>query len=202
MKKLLAAAAFAALSIAAPSQAATLVINSDGKLTGATGVQVGSDLYNVSFTTGTCAGNFSGCDSSSDFTFKTSDDAFAAVSALASQVFAGIYDTNGGLTCSSRISPFCDVIVPYQVFVSGSVFEAFRNNDVEFDDFLYSGNSFPVDQALGVNGRFAVFSFTGPASVTAPVPEPSTWAMMMVGFGAIGASMRRRRRVSSIAQMA
>lgn len=31
----------------------------------------------------------------------------------------------------------------------------------------------------------------------AAVPEPATWAMMLVGFGAIGASMRRRRRVSA-----
>jgi hypothetical protein len=37
--------------------------------------------------------------------------------------------------------------------------------------------------------------------VTAAVPEPGTWAMMLLGFGAIGASMRRRRRVSAIAQM-
>lgn len=28
-----------------------------------------------------------------------------------------------------------------------------------------------------------------------PVPEPATWAMMIAGFGAIGAAMRRRRRV-------
>ena len=25
------------------------------------------------------------------------------------------------------------------------------------------------------------------------VPEPATWAMMMLGFGAMGASLRRRR---------
>jgi len=27
------------------------------------------------------------------------------------------------------------------------------------------------------------------------VPEPGTWAMMLVGFGAIGVGMRRRRRI-------
>ena len=34
------------------------------------------------------------------------------------------------------------------------------------------------------------------------VPEPGTWAMMLLGFGAIGVAMRRRRRVSTLAQAA
>ena len=29
---------------------------------------------------------------------------------------------------------------------------------------------------------------------TGAVPEPSTWAMMLLGFGAVGAAMRRRRK--------
>lgn len=32
------------------------------------------------------------------------------------------------------------------------------------------------------------------SGVVAPVPEPATWAMMIVGFGLIGAAMRRRTR--------
>lgn len=31
-------------------------------------------------------------------------------------------------------------------------------------------------------------------TVNAPVPEPSTWAMMLFGFGALGFAMRRRRK--------
>ncbi len=31
------------------------------------------------------------------------------------------------------------------------------------------------------------------AAVTAAVPEPATWAMMLVGFGAVGYAMRRRK---------
>jgi hypothetical protein len=34
------------------------------------------------------------------------------------------------------------------------------------------------------------------------VPEPGTWAMMLVGFGAVGFSMRRRNAVSARPQMA
>lgn len=42
----------------------------------------------------------------------------------------------------------------------------------------------------GVNPRLP-FSF---AFVVGGVPEPSTWAMMLVGFGAIGLALRRQRR--------
>lgn len=34
------------------------------------------------------------------------------------------------------------------------------------------------------------------------VPEPGTWAMMLLGFGAIGFAMRRGRRVKAIPQVA
>lgn len=33
-----------------------------------------------------------------------------------------------------------------------------------------------------------------PATVDAAVPEPATWAMMLLGFGAIGFAMRRRKQ--------
>jgi hypothetical protein len=36
----------------------------------------------------------------------------------------------------------------------------------------------------------------------APVPEPATWAMMLVGFGVVGAAMRRTRRKQSLPQLA
>jgi hypothetical protein len=35
------------------------------------------------------------------------------------------------------------------------------------------------------------------AFLLTPVPEPSTWAMMIVGFGAAGAALRRRRTVTA-----
>ena len=34
----------------------------------------------------------------------------------------------------------------------------------------------------------------GNIAAVGTVPEPSTWAMMLIGFGAVGSAMRRRRR--------
>ena len=38
------------------------------------------------------------------------------------------------------------------------------------------------------------------AAVEGAVPEPATWAMMLIGFGAMGVSLRRRRRTSNLLQ--
>jgi len=38
--------------------------------------------------------------------------------------------------------------------------------------------------------------------VNGAVPEPATWAMMLLGFGAMGLSMRRRRRATYLPQIA
>lgn len=40
------------------------------------------------------------------------------------------------------------------------------------------------------------------AEVNSAVPEPATWAMILLGFGAIGGSMRRRRNTQLMPQLA
>jgi hypothetical protein len=52
-----------------------------------------------------------------------------------------------------------------------------------------------VFQAVNPPRTFAnvQFDFLGVNGVTGAVPEPATWALMIVGFGAVGATMRRRR---------
>jgi len=42
-------------------------------------------------------------------------------------------------------------------------------------------------------------AITASTAIPAAVPEPATWMMMLVGFGAIGASIRLRRRRSAMA---
>lgn len=46
----------------------------------------------------------------------------------------------------------------------------------------------------GVAGPDAVYSSTATFErITAPIPEPATWALMIAGFGGAGAVLRRRR---------
>jgi hypothetical protein len=65
--------------------------------------------------------------------------------------------------------------------------------EVEYDDFAVRY------QSLGANGEG---SGTGVGTLTPAVPEPGTWAMMLLGFGATGVAMRRGRRKALLPQLA
>ena len=45
-----------------------------------------------------------------------------------------------------------------------------------------------------LDGREPITGHLGPAPIAGAVPEPSTWAMMMLGFGSLGFMAYRRRR--------
>ncbi len=68
------------------------------------------------------------------------------------------------------------------------------NLAVAAGDILSFRFSKSVGQQFGsLAGIGAVIDFT--PNATGAVPEPATWGMMILGFGAIGASMRRRKPV-------
>jgi len=56
------------------------------------------------------------------------------------------------------------------------------------------GNTLMLNYAASSN--VAVYS-TKDKPFDVPVPEPATWAMMILGFGGVGAMIRRRRQVLS-----
>jgi hypothetical protein len=60
-----------------------------------------------------------------------------------------------------------------------------------------------VGVGTGPNINFERQNSINVASVTGAVPEPGTWAMMLIGFGGMGVAMRRRRRTGAqLAQVA
>jgi hypothetical protein len=56
--------------------------------------------------------------------------------------------------------------------------------------------------SVGFETRANTPIIAGAAASVGAVPEPSTWAMMLFGFGAVGFSMRRRRTIKLFASHA
>ena len=97
-------------------------------------------------------------------------------------------------------------------------------NTISFLDRVGNTIASVTGAALGtpaLTPQFVTFSFTGTdqgvgsvqfASTSnafeidniaiAPVPEPATWAMMILGFGVVGFAMRRRRGVATTVRFA
>ena len=75
-----------------------------------------------------------------------------------------------------------------------------------FNFMFNSGSSSSITLALSdltATHSFNDFAFDdvslqGPVPGTAAVPEPSTWSMMLIGFGALGVAVRRRRRKAPV----
>lgn len=188
-------AALAATMLCGTGYAATPIV-SGGMLTGATGVTVGSlGIYDVGFFE-TCAGAFGTC-SASNFDFHNGSDATVAAQALLDQVFldtsAGQFDSMPNLTAGCP-RDFCNALVPYSA-INPPVFQynAASNGTAEIVDYVVYGNGSPSGTDNSIFSTYAHFTRTGDVVVAGPVPEPATWAMMILGFGMLGATMRRRK---------
>lgn len=96
-----------------------------------------------------------------------------------------------------------------------SIFQVSQNNNIDFTSVTFNGTSFDIAssgdvefrflqglaispglQTLGINGvSGGNGSYAGTFSVAtlAAIPEPASWALMLLGFGAVGSTLRRRR---------
>ena len=201
MKKFLTIAMAAAGLWAVPASAATLVLNDDGRLTGAVGVDIGGSLFDVEFVDGTCAEVFGVCATSS-FTFQTQAGALAAANALGDQVLLngmlGNFDTDLTATIGcDATNTNCRFIVPYSVQAVGNIQQL---NNVSFLNRpgLDAIVTTPLGANVSTNGESVFARFSPAVVVPGAVPEPSTWLMMLLGFGAIGATLRRRKTRTSL----
>jgi hypothetical protein len=181
-----AGAMLAAVVSAGPATAATPVVVG-GKLTGATGVDVGGTLYDVAFVDGSCTSLFTGCDAASDFAFQTLAGAQAARNALLTQVLIGTYDSDPGLTAGCSLgSTTCIVYVPYGVSGANVLFASLTNGSA-------SNSSGDGLQTASLDlGQFTGQTYARFLLAATSVPEPASWAMMLLGFAGIGLALRRR----------
>ena len=202
-----------ALCASSVSGAATLIVDPSGELTGASGVNVGGTLYDVSFVGGTCADAFGVCDSA-HFDFTTASDALAASQALMDQVFIdgpdGQFDSQPSLTIGCSNWAHCTALTPYDTgtvlacapyapCVVPVVYAGWAQNiDITGNGGVTSDNarvsSINRDAPSDYPDQFIWARWTSSPS---SVPEPSTWAMMLFGFGALGFQMRCARMSSA-----
>lgn len=68
--------------------------------------------------------------------------------------------------------------------------------------FLFSGLDQTLVGGFQMSSTQNAFEIDNIAMTTGGVPEPTTWAMMLLGFGAVGFTMRRRKSTSALTQLA
>jgi hypothetical protein len=91
------------------------------------------------------------------------------------------------------------------VTFNGTNFNILSTGQQEFRNLLNqtltTGASNTINVA-GTTGGNAAFNGTISFANVAAVPEPGTWALMLLGFGAVGWSMRRRQGGAHLLQAA
>jgi hypothetical protein len=177
MRKIaLALAAVAALSIAAPAEATVITTS-----------------YSV---IGTGSGTFSlACDNSDPLGAACTLTALNFV--LGSTTFT---TSNAGMVLGSLDSNFL-----YTQVIGGNVSGV---NTVlagaALDDFAFlvhpadTLQTFPLVYSFAGGQQVQQGSITITQVASASVPEPASWAMMLLGFGVIGLAMRRRKKVVNL----
>lgn len=75
----------------------------------------------------------------------------------------------------------------------GTVNVAGASDGVAFAGWQHTSAIGRIDIVNASDNGFVIAAQSG-LFQTAAIPEPSTWAMLIMGFGAVGATLRRRRR--------
>ena len=187
MRKFIYAAAAAALSFSATANAAPLVL-SPTVVTSVTPPASGTfgNSFNPTPTTPIALGLFT-----DNFVIDLTNNSLTNGGLISVSLGGG---NNIDFTCQA-----CSVRLDSTLFslMSTGTLDVFTLNPT----LLTAGQ-----HTLSVTGNIVTgpsASYSGTINFAVPgVPEPATWAMMLLGFGGIGLTMRRRRQAPAFAQIA
>lgn len=207
MKFLMGAAVVAMVGLSSPGTAAVLLTDpgSDADTTTITysdpvlpaGTEITDQYADLGVTFGGTGKIFTG---DGGYTSVVGGDYADSFSAPNQNGVASVYDFTflGPVSMAGAIFEFnVGTTATFQTLLGGTVVESFvyANTDCcSSPEFIgFSNSSFDTLRLSNVTGLHFYTDNLRFSNVSA-VPEPSTWAMMMVGFGGIGYSMRKRRK--------
>lgn len=170
MKKIFATAVAAAtFAVSAPAMAVT-------------NIDLGPDGSDVQFGSFTISGTAAAQGLSQDFTFNVPSDGIVSASGTATISLA----TNSAIQLTSIV--LNGISKAAVLSADGSAYQAAINNIL-----TNATNPQTLRVNYNVTGRGGIA--TGTVSWTSAVPEPGSWALMILGFGIVGYAMRRRPSV-------
>ena len=202
-KYLLAAAGVAALASAAPSSAAIIIYESPGAVQPSENVLANTNLEAQTVFGFTNQSNTSvsftslndellrSTDSNGQARFDTADGSLDT---------ARFFLTDGGSFTEAEFNLFnaAQGTSEVSISVNGGAAQTYTiGNGQNFFGIRATDGDVITSISFDTNGAgVADLRQVRVGGFAAPVPEPATWAMMLGGFGLLGASMRRRRRAA------
>ncbi|MCY4336592.1 MAG: VPLPA-CTERM sorting domain-containing protein [Litoreibacter sp.] len=183
--------------MSSPVSAATLNVDPNGQLMGASNVEIDGSFFDVVFVDGSCVSVFSGCDDASDFIAFSNSPALALLEQVfldrpfgqfdsAPELINGITDESSAtvLIVNAPPAPGSDTIFDFAFALNNS------GNDT---DFAVTGSILPVNADTTFIADTTFARFTPSISPPAPVPLPAAAWFMLAGLGALGAVRRSNR---------
>ena len=131
------------------------------------------------------------------FSFSAEYNTSANTELINNAKSAGVYVS--GDTGTTAISPdynYDSTVGDGIVTHSGAVSSGISYISIEFQNS--AGNEEYGYASLDPNGGLESITYQ-PYSASSAVPEPASWAMLIGGFGVVGAAKRRRRRTVALA---
>lgn len=201
-------------SFSTDARAVSFITDDLGNLLGASNVNVGGNLFDVTFEEGTCVEHFGGCDSASDFTFQTEADALAASDALLEQVFLdapaapGNFDSDPSLLHGCTLSFACGAYTPYAVTTYGmsdfvlvamaaNFAEESHDTSVDADHGIYHPVNDPYAWALWTPISISRLAVSAASAAPTVMPLPAAGWLLASVLGVLFIAGRRRRRLGT-----